>query len=306
MKHRGKAAFARAAAGLVLFGIAAGPAIASENGNEHYPIGVDTAAPALVTPPPGKTVWLNYDQWYTAGSFAGSNGNKLVPGFHLNVYANAFRFIHTWNMNYKGVTFSSQIIPLILDINVHAEGHHTERFSFGDLNIVPIYISYKTGNLHLLLGPNIWVPTGYYKVNDPASGGLNYFTFAPQITATWFPSPRWEVSLSTMTQFNTTNPDTHYHSGNSFDVDYAVNYQPFQSLENLHVGIIGNAYTQWTDDSIHGTRVPGGNRGRVFSVGPQALYHIGPGGLLVKWEHEFGVENMPNGERLWLQFKVSL
>ena len=279
------------------------PLLATENGLEHYPLGVNTAMPGFV-PPPGEYVWLNYNQVYTANTLAGTDGKKILPGFRLNVFAEAARYIYTWPTTWNGLTLSSQIVPTVVGLDINPAGHDFSRLSFGDLSIVPVYLGYHTDAIHTIFGLNIWLPTGYYKQNDPSSAGLNYYTFGPEVGFTYIPDPKWEISFDVVAQFNTVNPKTNYQSGASFNVDYGLGYRPLAGYQKFQIGLVGNIYQQFMNDTIRGSTVRDGNRGREFSVGPQLRYDIGHGGLLIKWEHEMGVENQPSGNRFWIQFAL--
>ena len=290
-----------AAAAMLLLSTTA--SLATENGLEHYPLGVNTAMPGFV-PPPGEFVWLNYNEVYTANTLAGPDGKSLLPGFRLTVFAEAARFIYTWPVTWDNLTFSSQIVPTFVGIDINPVGREFSRFSFGDLNIVPVYVGWHNDKIHTIFGLNIWLPTGYYQPNDPSSAGLNYYTFGPEWGFTYIPTPKWELSFDAITQFNTVNPKTNYQSGASFNLDYGLGYRPLAEHPQFQVGLVGNIYQQFTNDTISGNTVLDGNRGRTFSVGPQLRYDIGHGGLLIKWEHELGVENQTSGNRFWLQFAL--
>ncbi|MFM0110760.1 transporter family protein [Paraburkholderia nemoris] len=81
----------------VLFGVLglSGKAYATENGQQTYPIGIDTVLNAIV-PAPGTTQFYDYSTFYTASRFVGQNGGSAIPGFKVNVFAMAPRVLHTW------------------------------------------------------------------------------------------------------------------------------------------------------------------------------------------------------------------
>jgi len=279
-------------------------AVATEGALVEYPIGVNTVSPAFV-PPPGGSVYLNYLQGYSASKFAGPNGRSAVPGFHVNVIAEVQRFLHTWNVAWRGLTFTSGVAQPVLYQSVRVPGRRQSSFEAGDTVIQPLYLTATVGDLHLLAGSDIWVPNGQYDRRDIANAGLNYWSFGLEQAVTWTPSPALEASVNLITTFRTRNGATRYQSGNDFVLDYDVGYRPdLTHMPQLQLAVQGYAYTQWTDDSIDGHVVNGGNRGRAFAIGPQVRYDIGHGGIVLKWQHEFAVKNRPDGERFWLQFAV--
>ncbi|WP_044099815.1 SphA family protein, partial [Xanthomonas citri] len=177
----------------------------------------------------------------------------------------------------------------------------------GDPVIGPMYFNYMnpTGTFFFYGGPEIYVPIGKYDKNRLANNGLNYWTISPTVSATWLPSPRWELSATLYPEFNFKNRDTGYRSGNSVTFDFDVAYRPSTALPKLKVALQGFALTQFTDDRQNGSTVPGGNRGRAFGLGPQISYDIaGVGAVLVKYQREFGVENRTSGNRFWFELAL--
>jgi hypothetical protein len=292
-----------AAASLLL----SGTALATENGNESYPLGVNTAQPALL-PPPGATEYYNYTAYIVGQRFASNTGGMGVPEFHLAVFAEAPRFIHTWTPTWGNWHISSGLAININDTRLDAAGTQFHRFAIGDPNIVPLYLTYNTQKLHVMFGANIWLPLGDYNKANPASAGLNYWTGAPEFSVTWLPTSDLELSFDSFTQFKTRNNQTQYHSGNDTDIDYDIGWRP-TSLgwdPRLQFGIVGYLYKQWTNDSSDGVTVYD-FKGQVYAVGPQIRYDvIKHGGVLVKWQHEMDVRNRPEGNRLWVEFAAPL
>jgi hypothetical protein len=276
-------------------------AAATENANEHYPLGALTVAPAVL-PLPGDTEFRNYTIYVEADKFVNNNGasSPALSQFHLSIYADIARLIHTWNTTLGPFNISSGITINPIDSYLSVGGEHYHRFAMGDTSFQPLWLTYNTPSLHILFGPNIWAPTGAYNKNNPVSPGLNYWTFAPEMAVTWFPQPAWEVSADMFTQFNSTNRATEYHSGNDSNIDFSLGWRPLAVTSRLQLGISGYLYRQWADDTSHGVVVPN-DRGRVLGIGPQiGWYFIPHGRMVLKWEHEFDVRNRPAGNRLWI------
>lgn len=284
-------------------GLIAQQVSATENGNEHYPLGVLTVQPAIL-PPPGDTEFYNYDAYVEGSRFADNHGNSSpqLPGFNLQVYVEAPRLIHTWNSTIGPFNISSGITFNIFSTHLGVGGENFNRFAVGDVSIQPLWLTYNTSTFHFLIGPNIWAPTGAYDKNNPASPGLNYWTFAPEVAVTWLPQPAWELSADMFTQFNTTNNATHYRSGNDSNIDFLVGWRPLAVAPKVQLGVSGYIYRQWSDDRANGQTVLD-NRGRVLGIGPQIRWDVIPhGGLVFKLQHEFDVRNRPEGNRIWIEF----
>ena len=68
-------------------------ASATENGANVYPVGVETVLPGM-TPPQNTTVLYEFSTLYRARSFVDDRGHGSVPGFRLNVFADAVKLAH--------------------------------------------------------------------------------------------------------------------------------------------------------------------------------------------------------------------
>ena len=86
-------------------------------------------------------------------------------------------------------------------------------------------------------------------------------------------------------------------------MDYAASYE---AVPKWQLGVSGFLYKQTTDDTVNGTDVPGGNKGRAFGIGPFIRYHEGYWGITFKWQHESWVENRAQGNRYFLQLAFRL
>jgi hypothetical protein len=285
-----------------LIALAGSPAGASENGAAHYPTGTNTIDPALM-PPPGESLWLNYITYYTADRFDNSNGSSAVPGYLVNADAEAARLLHTWT-SIDGVAWTSGMVLIANDADLSVPHRTGSGAGFGDLVIQPVLLTTAFGNLHVLVGFDVSLPTGDYSKAKLVNPGLNYWTVAPQFALTWLPTREFEFSLFSIAGFNSKNPATHYMSGDYWDIDYAIGYRPFPSLLALEFSMAGYWFEQFTDDTLNDNQYLDGHRSKVFAVGPQVRYQFAKGGIALKWLHETSAENRPQGDRFQLQFAV--
>lgn len=290
--------------GITALGIflAGSPAGATEYSLAHYPTGTNTIVPALM-PQPGTSVWLNYITYYTADRFNNSNGDSAVPGYRVNAVSEAARLLHTWTA-IGGVSWTTGIVLIAIDADQRVPNRRESGGGFGDLVIQPLIFTAAFGDLHVLGGFDVSLPTGRFSKDKLVNPGLNYFTFAPQFALTWLPTKELELSLFSTVGFNSQNPATHYTSGDYLDIDYAVGYRPIPSLPAFQASVIGYLFDQFTDDELNGSRFLDGHRGHVFAVGPQVRYQLGRGGITLKWQHETAAKYRPVGDRFQLQFAV--
>jgi hypothetical protein len=286
----------------LIVALAAAPAGASENGAAHYPTGTNTVEPALM-PPPGDSLWLNYLTYYTADRFNNSSGASSVPGYLVSAGAEAARLLHTWT-SLDGVAWTSGLVLIASDAHIDVPHRSGSGGGLGDLVIQPVLLTARFGNLHVLAGVDVSLPTGNYSKDKLVNPGLNCTTVAPQVALTWLPTREFEFSLFSVAGFNSKNNETQYTSGDYLDIDYAIGYRPVPSLHALQLSVVGYWFDQFTDDQLNGHQFLDGHRSKAFAVGPQIRYQFAKGGIAFKWLHETSAENRPEGDRFQLQFAV--
>jgi hypothetical protein len=287
---------------LLLISLAGPLAGASENGAAHYPVGTNTIVPALM-PAVGDSLWLNYVTFYTADRSNNSNGESAIPDYSVSTIAEAARFLHTWTA-IDGIAWTSGIIFITSETTLTVPHKSGSAGGFGDLVVQPVLLTTTFANLHILAGVDVSLPTGDYNKNNLVNTGFNYVTVAPQVSLTWLPTKELEFSLFSVAGLNSTNPATHYTSGDYFDIDYAIGYRAVPSLPALQFSVGGYYFDQFTDDKVNGSQYLDGHRSRAFAVGPQVRYSLPKGGIALKWLHETFAENRPQGDRIQLQFSV--
>ena len=286
----------------LLIVLAGSPVGAAEYSLTHYPPGTNTIRPALM-PPPGSSVFLNYVTYYSADRFNNSKGNSAVPTYQVTAVIEAARLLHTWTSTNR-VSWTSGVVIIASDVEQSVPNRRETGGGFGDLVIQPLLLTTTFGDLHVLAGFDVSLPTGRFNKKKLVNPGLNYYTVGPQVALTWLPTKKLELSLFSNVGFNSENPDTNYKSGNYLVVDYAAGYRPIPSHPALQVSVVGYMLKQFTDDEVNGVRFRDGNRGQAFAAGPQVRYQLGRGGIALKWLHEMAVENRPVGNRFQLQFAI--
>jgi hypothetical protein len=282
---------------------------ATENGTQHYPIGLLTASQSIM-PPPGMATYQNYDVLYDADRFNDSKGNKLFPDFHLNVKVQASRFIYTWPVEMNGFTISSGGALNFYDTKLDIGGERGEKFQMADTNFSPVMIRYTNhSTLHVMVAYNVWAPTGAYKADRLVNAGLNYWSSDIEAGFSWMPTKQWEIGADSWTSFAMiTNHATNYKSGNFLDVDFVVGYRPLKAKPQLQLALTGDFYRQFTNDTVNGVKVgTDGFRGKQVAVGPSIRWDFKPGlAVLFKYQKEFDVRDRPEGQKFWLELAVPI
>jgi hypothetical protein len=177
-------------------------------------------------------------------------------------------------------------------------------FNLGDIGIIPAALYWKAGDFHFKLMESIIMPTGHYDVNNTINVGRHYWGFDTLFGMTWLnPKTGTEISALPGVMFNTENPDTNYHTGNEFHLDFTFNQ--FLS-KNFAVGFQGYYYQQITSDSGSGA-VLGDFKGESVGIGPAILwmpkFADGKLAAIVKWLHDVEADNRLKGD--WGQVTVS-
>ena len=274
-----------------------GTAFATENGGGAYPNGAEGLDIAAL-PPPG-TYLLDYANYYGADRLNDGNGDKLVPDFSVDAFANVARIVHVTDKKFLGATVAMQAFVPIVDLKVSAAGARDHKFGLGDVIVNPLVLGWNKGNWHYVLTMDTYVPTGRYNKNDLANIGRNYWTFEP-VAAVTYKNPKGgpEFSAKLMYDFNTRNKATDYRSGQEFHADFSASY----NFNPLTVGVTGYYYKQTTADKQNGLRVgPDGFKGEAFALGPVVRTVLGKIPVTLQWQHEFMAHNRPQGDKLWIK-----
>ena len=289
-------AAATAALALCLVMLAGTPVKATEGGGGAYPNGAEDFMSGAV-PPPG-TYFINYFDYYSAGSFRDNSGNKYPFEFDADVYANVFRLIHVTPYKVLGGYWGMHVFLPLMKVDVHkSPGGSGSKEGLGDIIVDPFILSWHGKNWHLATGLDIYCPTGSYDKMRVANIGRNYWTFEPIVAGTFVTDSGFEVSAKLMYDFNTKNTDTDYLSGQEFHVDYTVG----QKVGPFNLGVGGYSYQQTTDDEVGGSDLKD-NRGMTVAIGPQAKYNFKNMSFILKYHFEVESRNRPQGNNLWAKF----
>lgn len=291
------------------------PAVmATEGGGTSKALGVDTVMSGVM-PPPGMRL-TTYAAYYTANETMDGNGDPRpgITNFDLKAEALTFRLQYVWpGAQLWGAAIETRVgasayvhADLSFDVltpigPVHRQGQAS---GYGDMLLGPALLGWHGDRVHQIAGVEFFLPTGEFNASQLANAGRGYYAAGPAYFLTWFSTDETEVSVSSIYLYNWKNPDTQYQSGQELSIDYGLGYALAPALQT---GLSGYLYKQVTDDKLNGQAVPGGNKGRVFAVGPFIRYHPSPDwGITFKWQWETQAENRPQGNRFFLQFALQL
>jgi hypothetical protein len=176
----------------------------------------------------------------------------------------------------------------------------------GDIMLIPLMFHYKQSDaLTYSARLNLYAPTGDYEAGRLANLGKNFWTASPVFSVNYLsPTNGIEAQVYAGIDFNETNDDTDYKSGNQFHIDGTL-AQHLPLLGGLvGIGISGSWYKQVTGDGGSGARL-GDFKAETASAGP-VLSYIKPlanSQFLVeaKWLKEFEVERRFEGDTFFLK-----
>lgn len=281
-----------------------GTATAAEGGASNYPYGALTTYAALL-PPSGETGFYGYVVQYSADRIVDVRG-KTIPGASVELFASAPRIVHTWKQTWSGFSLSSGGVIQVSHLSVEVPGAKDSSGGPTLVAIEPLYLTRAFGSLHVLTGAVAYLPLGSYDADDLANSTAGFVSYAYQLSTTWIPTPRWDLSLAAVTEFKERNKQTRYRSGKQSGITFALNHRPFVD-PRWEVGVTGFYTKQITDDDIGGEPVPGGGRTRKYSIGPKLSFWLtSTKPLIVQWHPERGVCNGPRGDLFWLEFGFPL
>jgi hypothetical protein len=270
--------------------LASTSAMSTEGGGGIYPNGIENYMVGAL-PPPG-TYYLLYGSRYDASTLRDNSGNKVPIDFNVQAAAVAPRVVWVTNQQIFGGQLALHAIAPLVSLKVRVPGVSGSDSGLGDVTLGAGLGYHLSPNLHYVFAVDLNAPTGHYDKGAVANVGRNYWNIEPLFALNYVQASGFNGDLKFMYDFNATNKDTHYRSGQEFHMDFAAGW----GLNNgWTVGVGGYVYQQTTSDTVSGATVPD-NRGRAMAVGPSIKYDSGKGWFLTaKYEKEFSVRNRAEG-----------
>lgn len=273
------------------------PAQAAENGNTQYGPGASQFFAGAFPPFPGL-YFLSQSNHYRSSRLNDGNGNELPIDFNVKTTVETLRFLYVSPLELAGGQIMTQlVVPLV---NVDLSLPYTSAQTFGLADISGTFgVTWHPDRYNTFsVGMDIAAPTGKYDVKDPASPGLNHWSFQPALGYHYSDPQGLELGVVARIIFNTENPDTDYTTGNELVIEYAAGW----NFDKWRIGAVGYYLQQFTDDS--GPTAPAdGHRGKGFAIGPSVSYSFNPAfQVSASWQHDVVAENRPQGDTFWINF----
>lgn len=271
------------------------PACATEgNGLGVYPDGLENFLSGALPPPGVHTlVYAGHNSYDRLRDNLGAHIGP--PDFKVDVNLVVPRVVWVTPQTVLGGQLAVEALLPLLDVQVKAGGQSFQRSGLGDL-ILGAALGYHHGpSLHSVLGVDVYLPTGQYNQQDPASLGKNIWAVQPIVAVSHIDPAGWNADAKVMWDINGRNSATRTRSGQALHADLDAGW----GLGNGWVlGVAGHVFQQVTDDSGPNA---GTGKASAMGFGPSLRYAQGPWLFTAKFQNEFHVRNRPEGQQLLLK-----
>lgn len=286
-----KLLFAAVTAALLMTGSAA------LAGSGHYVNGAEGIKAATL--PPQGLYWRMYNLFYTADDLRDKHGDEIDVDFDVNVYALVNRLVYSSDIEILGANVVADIcVPLVYtDISMKAGGmtlFDDNEFGLGDILIEPVILAWHGPRYDAALGVGVYLPTGDFDADEPASPGKGFWTgmFTAGATLYFDEARTWSASILSRYEIHSEQEDTDVTYGNDFHFEWGLGKTVAKIWD---VGLAGYCRWQVTDDSGPGTS---DDREEAYAIGPEVSVFVPDWGLGVSlrslWEFENKVNSQGN------------
>jgi hypothetical protein len=276
--------------------LSAGPACAVEQLRGIYPTGAEDCYAGCL-PPPG-TYFINYNLYLTWDTLKDADGHTVHASGapkHADNFFTVARFIKGTGCKIFGADWYMHI--LIPFNYTHVDGIGTNS-TLHNITINPMILGWHLGDWHLATGVDLNIAAPGWKKGELNGFATGYYNVEPIFAVTYAKSG-FEINAKFMYDYNFTNWQTHYQSGQEFHFDYAI-AQKFKN--GFLAGLGGYAYWQTTKDKDHGHNVDDSDKTRAFAVGPIIRYDYKNMWFLLKYYRDFEVQRTFEGNWIWFKW----
>lgn len=266
-------------------------------GSGHYVSGAEGIKAATL--PPAGVYWRVYNLFYTADDLRDKHGDKVNADFDVNVFAMVNRLVYSSGIEILGGNLVADIcVPLVYtDISMKAGGmtlFDDNEFGLGDILIEPAILAWHGPRYDAALGVGVYLPTGDFDADEPASPGKGFWTglFTAGATLYLDEARTWSASVLSRYEVHSEQDDTNVTPGNDFHFEWGLGKTLAKTWD---VGLAGYCRWQVTDDSGPGTT---DDREQAYAAGPEVSVFVPEWGLGLSlrslWEFENKVNSQGN------------
>lgn len=271
-----------------------GIAFAGETGN-HYANGSE-GVKAATLPPPGF-YWRMHNQFVNSNTLTDKDGDALDVGYDLSFYLLINTFAWISNTKILGADFGADvIIPLVYtDVEIRASGVEDNEFGLSDIALES-FLSWHGDRYDAAFGLTVYIPTGEYDKNKPASPGKDFWTGMITLGGTYYfdAQKTWSASILSRYEIHSKKDESDVRLGDDFHFEWGIG----KTLAKIwDVGLTGYCQWQVTDDRGSGVRWDTSVHDRVYAIGPEVRVFIQPAEFFIslRSQWEFGSEDRAEG-----------
>jgi hypothetical protein len=279
---------------LVVAGLLLVTQVSGETG--HYPLGSEGIKGATL-PPPGLYL-KTYTSFYTANSLRDRSGKDDGSGLDLDALAIVPRLVYMTDHKILGADYGMDVlIPFVqTDLELDTYGVKFNDFCWGDLFVEPIDLAWHGDRYDIGAAFGVWMPTGKYNKNNPASPGKDFWTTMFTLGGTYYldEEKSWSASILGRYEIHSYKDHTDVKPGQNVLFEWGVG----KTIEKVwEVGVAGYAQWQLTDDKGSDVTYDAGVHDRVAAIGPEVTVFIPPAKVFLSLRtlFEFSAVDRPEG-----------
>lgn len=308
------------AAGLVLLGLAAAAARATENGRSTYAPGTSGDFALAVLPDAPGFYLRNEFFHYSGRNRYEAQGGALKVNADLAAWVDIPRVTWVSGARLLGARHGAYLAVPAAYVRSEARvetaapgaepgvqtviGH---RFAPADAYLAPLILDWKAGAWNVMAYETITIPSGSYDSGETVNASRNHWAAHSSLAATWrHPKGGPEADLRLGYILNGENPETDYRDGDEWVTDWTAAWRVNAAWA---FGLTGYFYRQVSGDSGDGAQL-GDFKGRSAGAGPVVRRAFTCAGrrvsLVGKWLHEFDASNRYEGDLYFMAWSVRL
>ena len=264
-------------------------------GSGHYVSGVEGIKGASL--PPEGVYWRIYNVLYQADDLRDKNGDEIDVDFDVDVFCLVNRLVYSSGVEILGANLVADIcVPLVYtDISMKAGGmtvFDDNEFGLGDILIEPAILAWHGPRYDAALGVGVYLPTGDFDADEPASPGKGFWTGMLTAGATFYfdEARTWSASVLSRYEIHSEQEDTDVTYGNDFHFEWGLGKTVAKTWD---IGLAGYCRWQVTDDSGPGTT---DDREEAYAVGPEVSVFVPDWGVGVSLRSLWEFENKLNSQ----------
>ena len=266
----------------------------------HYK-GVIRGIKAATLPPPGFYNVV-YNVYYNSDTLMNQHGDEANVGFDLNSIALSNRLVWITKQQILGADFGmNMVIPFVrTDIEINAFNVQDKQSGLGDV-FVESFLGWHNASYDATIAAGIYMPTGDYATDKPASLGKDFWTAMLSLGGTYYFDSKkaWSLSILGRYEVHSEKDSIDIKPGNDFGFEWGLANAITPTID---MGVTGYAHWQVSDDSGSEVTWDKSIRDQVFAIGPEIKVFIPSitSFITVRFRKEFGAEDRAEGQMLTL------